>query len=430
MSFAAGDRFDRYVIEELLGEGGMAQVYRARDPRLHRRVALKILRTAAGPEPEVAGSATALVLREARASAALDHPNAVAVFDVGEADGQLFIAMELVNGKSLRCFVNDPDIAWDVKLRWMVDAARALGAAHDRGLVHRDVKPENIMVRNDGVVKVLDFGIAKRTIVDITLAGTADEAFTQSIAGGILGTPWYLSPEQLRGEVVDGRADQFAWAVTTYELLTGQLPWPKGVDGFQLVLAILNASPAAPSTLVPNLPSIADAALMKALAKVPSQRFDAMESVVTALEGLCSPSRRSWAEVQTVATTKTDPAPAMTPPAAVILAPQEAQITGGAATLSNPGPAPRGSLARPAAVVATAMACAAVVGLLSAHLARRGAEDAGPPSAATLPAPTTLASDVPTPVTALPPPAPASPRRSPPTPPSARASATPTGARR
>jgi serine/threonine-protein kinase len=265
------------------------------------------------------------------------------------------------------------------------------------------VKPENIMVRNDGVVKVLDFGIAKRTIVDITLGGTADEAFTQSIAGGILGTPWYLSPEQLRGEVVDGRADQFAWAVTTYELLTGHLPWPKGVDGFQLVLAILNASPAAPSTFVPNLPSIADAALMKALAKVPSQRFDAMESVVTALEGLCSPSRRSWAEVQNVATTKTDPAPAMTPPAAVILAPPEAQITGGAATLSNPGPAPRGSLARPIAVVATAMACAAIVGLLSARLARRGGDDAGAPSPA-LPAPSTIASDAPTPVTALPPP--------------------------
>jgi serine/threonine-protein kinase len=403
MSFSAGDRFDRYVIEELLGEGGMAQVYRARDPRLHRRVALKILRKSAGPDPDGSGNATDLVLREARASAALDHPNAVAVFDVGEAQEQLFIAMELVNGKSLRTFVSDASVPWDIKLRWMVDAARALGAAHDKGLVHRDVKPENIMVRDDGVVKVLDFGIAKRTIVDVSLVGTADEAFTQSIAGGILGTPWYLSPEQLRGEVVDGRADQFSWAVTTYELLTGRLPWPKGVDGFQLVLAILNACPEKASTHVRALPSIADAALMKALAKIPAQRFDAMESVVTALEGLCSPSRRSWAEVQTVATTKTDPAPAMTPPAAVVLSPPGAQITDGAATLSNPDPAPRGWLARPAAVVATAMACAAVVGLASARLARRMGDDAGTPPAVA-PIASASSSARPTPLTALPPP--------------------------
>ncbi len=403
MSFSAGDRFDRYVIEELLGEGGMAQVYRARDPRLHRRVALKILRKSTDGAPETSGRATDLVLREARASAALDHPNAVAVFDVGEAQELLFIAMELVNGKSLRTFVSDASVPWDIKLRWMVDAARALGAAHDKGLVHRDVKPENIMVRDDGVVKVLDFGIAKRTIVDVSLVGTADEAFTQSIAGGILGTPWYLSPEHLRGEVVDGRADQFSWAVATYELLTGKLPWPKGVDGFQLVLAILNAYPEKPSAHVPNLPSIADAALMKALAKIPSQRFDAMESVVTALEGLCSPSRRSWADVQTVATTKTDPAPAMTPLAPVALGASGAQITDGSATLSNTGPAPRSSLARPAAVVVTAMACAAVVGLLSARLARTTGDDAGAPVPAS-PVASASASARPTPLTALPPP--------------------------
>jgi eukaryotic-like serine/threonine-protein kinase len=396
MSFSPGDRFDRYVIEELLGEGGMAQVYRARDPRLHRRVALKVLRVSAGAEPDAAGSATNLVLREARASASLDHPNAVSVFDVGEAEGQLFIAMELVNGKSLRAFVSDPDVPWDTKLRWMVDAARALGAAHDRGIVHRDVKPENIMVRNDGVVKVLDFGIAKRTVIDAALAGTADDVFTQSIAGGILGTPWYLSPEQLRGEVVDGRADQFSWAVTAYELLTGRLPWPKGVDGFQLVLAILNAVPAPPSTLVRDLPSIADAALMKSLAKIPSQRFEGMEYLVTALEGLCSPSRRSWAEVQTVATTKTDPAPAMTPAGTPV-------ITDGSATLSSAATRARSSLARPAAVVVTSMACAAIVGLLSARFARHGDQEVRASSTAS---PTLLASagTAPTALTALPPP--------------------------
>src|SRR5579871_6403990 len=130
MSLSPGERFDRYVIEELLGEGGMARVYRAHDPRLSRRVALKVLRVDESDEPESAPDASVRVMREARAAAALDHPNAVSVFDVGEADGQLFISMELVVGKSLRAFVDDVTVRWETKLRWMVDAARALGAAH------------------------------------------------------------------------------------------------------------------------------------------------------------------------------------------------------------------------------------------------------------------------------------------------------------
>jgi len=228
MSLSPGDRFDRYLVEELLGEGGMAQVYRAYDPRLNRRVALKVLRLDSSREPESTADASSRVLREARAAAALDHPNAVSVFDVGEADGQLFISMELVVGKSLRAYVNDVTVRWETKVRWMVDAARALGAAHDRGLVHRDVKPENVMVRNDGVVKVLDFGIAKRIRVDLhptaTLEDQRTQSITQSMQGTIVGTPWYLSPEQLRGEPVDGRADQFAWGVTAYELPRGSCP--------------------------------------------------------------------------------------------------------------------------------------------------------------------------------------------------------------
>jgi serine/threonine-protein kinase len=343
-----------------------------------------------------------MAVREARAAAALDHPNAVAIFDVGTAEGQLYIAMELVSGKSLRAFVSDASISWDVKLRWMVDAARALGAAHERGLVHRDVKPENIMVRRDGVVKVLDFGIAKRTMVDLTLSGTLDEPQTQSIAGGIMGTPWYLSPEQLRGDVVDGRADQFSWAVATYELLTGRLPWPKGVDGFQLVLAILNATPPAPSSLVSDLPSIADAALMKALAKVPAQRFDDMDAVVGALEGLCSPSRRSWAGVQIVATTKTDPAPAMTPSNPIITI-NPAQTTGAGTALSTPSPPERTSSPRPALVVATTLTLAAAVGIVAVGLGH--ADTARPLASSSASSPASApASAVPVPITSLPPP--------------------------
>ena len=338
MELSRGDKFDRYVIEELLGEGGMARVYRAHDPRLHRRVALKVLRLDSSFDPDGAQNALARVMREARAAAALDHPNAVSVFDVGEADGQLFIAMELVVGKNLRAYVSDPGVRWETKIRWLVDAARALGAAHERGLVHRDVKPENVMVRTDGVVKVLDFGIAKRLRVDIS-AGAPDESRTGSVQGGLVGTPMYLSPEQLRGEPVDGRGDQFAWGVMTYELLTGILPWPRGVSGFQLVLAILDKTPDPPSRYVSTLPSIVDATIMKTLSKSPAQRFEAMEFVVNALEGFTTSSRRSWAEVQLVATTKTDPAPPHDTPAvhtpAVITQPILELPIGEATTLSS-----------------------------------------------------------------------------------------------
>jgi serine/threonine protein kinase/tetratricopeptide (TPR) repeat protein len=363
MELSRGDKFDRYVIEELLGEGGMARVYRAHDPRLHRRVALKVLRLDSSFDPGGTQDALARVMREARAAAALDHPNAVSVFDVGEADGQLFIAMELVVGKSLRAYVSDPGVRWETKIRWMVEAARALGAAHDRGLVHRDVKPENVMVRTDGVVKVLDFGIAKRLRVDVSSPGALDESRTGSMQGGIVGTPMYLPPEHLRGEPVDGRGDQWAWGVMTYELLTGILPWPKGVGGFQLVLAILDKMPDPPSRYVGSLPSIVDATIMKTLSKSPAQRFEAMEFVVNALEGFTTSSRRSWAEIDLGATTKTDPAPPLDPTPvhtpAVITPPLPALSTGEATTLSSP----KGRRLRwpPLAALAVALAAAGLL---------------------------------------------------------------------
>jgi serine/threonine-protein kinase len=403
MPLHAGDRFDRYFIEELLGEGGMADVYRAHDPRLSRRVALKVLRvdsvasfTAGRGDPDASANASALIMREARAAAALDHPNAISVFDVGEADGEVFLAMELVVGKSLRSYVGDASVPWDTKLRWMVDAARALGAAHQRGLVHRDVKPENVMIRPDGVVKVLDFGIAKRVQVDVAGGATLDDPKPQSLLGGLVGTPWYLSPEQLRSESVDGRTDMFAWGVVTYELLTGVLPWPKGVDGFQLVLAILNKMPDPPSKVLPALPSIVDPTIMKTLAKSPSQRFDAMEYIVTALEAIGSSSRRSWANVPAAATSKTDPAPPPEPP-------MPPQRTDGARTLPSRSvpPAPP-KLRRPVLVAGAVMAAAAAIALVSARLTREPTP-APASAAATAPAPSATAiTDLRPPVSSVP----------------------------
>jgi serine/threonine protein kinase len=193
-------------------------VYEARDVKLGRRVALKLLPVGAD-EP-----GRQRLLREARAAAALDHPNAVIIYDVGEDEGgEMFIAMELVRGRPLRAMIGDPSVPIARALRWLVDAARALGAAHRAGLVHRDVKPDNIVVREDGAAKVLDFGIARRD--ESVAAGDLAAMSTVTADGSLVGTPRYWSPEQLRGEAVDARADQFSWAVTAFELLTGEPPW-------------------------------------------------------------------------------------------------------------------------------------------------------------------------------------------------------------
>ncbi|HEY6460662.1 MAG TPA: protein kinase, partial [Polyangiaceae bacterium] len=396
---AAGDRFDRYVIEELLGEGGMAGVYRAFDPRLNRRVALKVLRVDSSRDPQSAADASGRILREARAAASLDHPNAVSIFDVGEVESQLYIAMELVQGRTLRAFVDDASVRWEVKLRWMVDAARALGAAHDKGLVHRDVKPENVMVRSDGVVKVVDFGIAKRVRVDVASSSVIDDARTHSIQGGIVGTPWYLSPEQLKGDAVDGRADQFAWAVTTYELLTGRLPWPKGVDGFQLVLSILNKMPDPPSAALPALPSIVDATIMKALAKAPGQRFESMEWAVSGLEALAMNSRRSWAEIPVGAMMKTDPAPALESAPIVPRVPVAAiPVTDEPTTLPSTKP-PAQKRPVPWMLVGAALAGAAVVAFLGTR-----PSGSSPPGLAAVEAPSPAPASAPTTLIDSPPP--------------------------
>ncbi len=256
MSLAPGDHVDRYEIVRLLGAGGMGEVYEAHDPRLQRRVALKVLRrTGADGEPaspgaEADGDRGARLLREARLAAALEHPGVVAVYDVGEVaepdslKGTTYLAMELIAGHSLRAYVGDASVSVRQRVRWLAEVARALAAAHWRGLVHRDVKPENVMIREDGVVKVLDFGIAKRTHAIVEVGSTGGLQLPTITGHGVaVGTPHYMAPEQMRGEPLDGRADQFAWGVTAYELLAGELPWAKAGDGLQLVAQVLSHDP-------------------------------------------------------------------------------------------------------------------------------------------------------------------------------------------
>jgi eukaryotic-like serine/threonine-protein kinase len=282
----APETIDRYTIEAVLGEGGMGRVYRALDPRLGRRVAVKVL-LAEGASEEARHSAAARMVREARAAAAFNHPNVVAVYDVGEFDGNPFIAMELVNGTTMRTAFADPTVSPTHKLAWLLDIARGLGAAHRAGLVHRDVKPDNVMITADGVAKILDFGIARSTeveIVDPTAPTSGANLATLTARGVAMGTPQYMSPEQLYSEPVDGRTDQFSWGVMTWEALAGGLPWgPK--TGAQLITAILATTVPPLSEVAPGTePRVTDA-VARALEKKREHRFATMEDLVASIEG-------------------------------------------------------------------------------------------------------------------------------------------------
>jgi serine/threonine-protein kinase len=292
-----GSVLGRYVIEGAIGEGGMGVVYRARDGRLGRKVAIKVIpKNEDDPESD---DRVKRFLREARAAAALDHPNAVAIFDVGETEGLSFIAMELVTGTSLRRYVGDASVAISTRLGWLADIAAALAAAHRARLIHRDVKPENVMIRDDGRVKVLDFGLARRVAPppepkesEIADHGTTETGTTTLTAvGTLLGTPQYMAPEQIRSEPLDGRSDEFSWGVLAYELLTGVLPWQG--TGIHVMARILTDRPKPLRELNPDVPEEVVAVVERALARNAEERFSSMDEIVAALEPFLDPQSRS-----------------------------------------------------------------------------------------------------------------------------------------
>jgi eukaryotic-like serine/threonine-protein kinase len=289
-----GQTFDRYTIEAFLGRGGMGEVYRAYDAKLDRRVALKIVQV----EARAAESDQHLrLIREARAAAKLDHPNAVTIHDVGELDGTPYIVMELVEGKTLRELLPAHQVPLEQKLRWLIEAARALAHAHDRGIVHRDVKPENVMVRPDQHVKVLDFGIARRLAAPVDPMGPTEslQLPTLTTAGTLIGTAAYMSPEQIRSAPLDGRSDQFSWAVTAYELLGGELPW-KGEGTLSLAASVLTDP--VPTLEDRGVPAHIERVIRQALAKDPADRYASMHDLAAALDNAPSPDLRSFSTEQ------------------------------------------------------------------------------------------------------------------------------------
>src|SRR5262245_48963454 len=212
-----GTRLGPYEILSPIGAGGMGEVYRARDTRLDRQVAIKVL-SAFDPSGASSLSDERVVRfeREAKAIAALSHPNIVAVFDTGVHESRMFVVMELLSGRTLR------DAIAGMGLRKAIDVAiqiaRGLGAAHEKGLVHRDLKPENVVLLDDGQVKILDFGLARH--VDLPSAEASTAAGTDR--GVVMGTLGYMAPEQVRGSAVDARTDLFAFGAVLYEMVTGR----------------------------------------------------------------------------------------------------------------------------------------------------------------------------------------------------------------
>jgi serine/threonine-protein kinase len=311
VALAVGDRVDRYVIEGLLGSGGMGEVYRARDVRLQRSVALKIVKSEpdAGSDATLDSAAVARVLREARAGAALRHTNVVAVFDAGAIEepeslrGTTFLAMELIAGTPLRRHIGDASVPMAQRLRWLEGIAEALSAAHDAGLIHRDVKPENVMIDEGGTAKVLDFGVAKRARAAIDPSATTESLGPTSIptSSSAVGTPAYMSPEQLRNEPVDGRADQFAWGVTAYELLCGERPWTTKGNVLELVSKLLSTPPVPLSERCREVPASVAAVVERALSRARDDRFATMAELLVALRpptgsgGRAAPDRRKRA---------------------------------------------------------------------------------------------------------------------------------------
>lgn len=265
-----GTRIGAYVVEDEIGRGGMGIVYRARDERLGRTVAIKVL----SPHLLRDSRARARLEREARAAALLMHESVAAVFALEEYAAQPCIVSEFVDGVTLRARLAQGPLPPGEAAALGARIARALAAAHARGIVHRDLKPENVMLTSAGGVKVLDFGIAH---VDDESAGTA------TATGLVLGTPGYMAPEQLRGRHVDSRTDIFALGVTVYELLTGAAPFGREASP-SVVAAVLERVPAEPMALKPDVPEALSAIVIRCLAKDPADRFATMDEVAAALE--------------------------------------------------------------------------------------------------------------------------------------------------
>ena len=309
MSLSPGSKLGPYEIVAALGAGGMGEVYRAGDPRLGREVAIKILAVGSVGDPE----RLRRFEQEARATAALNHPNILAVFDIGSQDDSPYIVSELLDGETLRARLNTGPLPVRKAVEYALQIARGLAAAHDHGIFHRDIKPENIFITRDGHVKILDFGLAKLTMPESSTPGMSTQATLDSVTGRgvLLGTLGYMSPEQCRGGTIDGRSDIFSLGAVLYEMVSGKRAF-RGDTTADTISSILREEPPDLSATGRDVPPMLERIVHHCLEKDPAARFQSARDVAFALDALSSvssaagavatpaptiaatPSRKSW----------------------------------------------------------------------------------------------------------------------------------------
>ena len=276
----AGDKFGRYQIQSLLGAGGGGKVYRAHDPNLRRAVAIKVLQMAAVQESD-----RRRFKREAETASALNHPNIVTVYEIGVENGIDFIAMEFIDGKSLRDSIPKRGLKLSQFFPWAIQIAEALAAAHRAGIVHRDLKPGNVMIADRGTAKVVDFGIAKAIPKELVPAD-ANISLTQE--GVITGTYAYMAPEQTQGKTVDSRSDIFSFGSLLYEMVSGQ-PAFSG-SALTVIAKVQDAEPAQLDSLTSEIPKGVAQLIVQCLRKEPADRWQSAADIGLMLNQL----RNNW----------------------------------------------------------------------------------------------------------------------------------------
>ena len=374
-----GSRLGRFEISTVLGQGAMGVVYLANDPQIDRPVAIKTVR------PEGRGEGAQEIedrfRKEARLAGRLQHPNIVTIYDVGRDGDVFFIAMEYVDGRPLTRYLTAADeLPLTAKIAIVRQTAEALAHAHERGVVHRDIKPGNILVARDGRVKVTDFGIGR-----FTAASTSDLTRT----GQMIGSPAYMSPEQVRGEKLDGRSDLFSLGVVLYELLTSVRPFP-GESITTLVYQILHTEPRDPLELKANLPASTREVMARLLAKLPERRPADARAFVQELARIERFQRESEITRRAVVTARPParPEPPPPPPPPPELSPRTEIFASPPAATSRATvlePAPRRRVGLP--LVLLALAVLALAGILILRERSTGRAVAAPPSPLPAPAP-------------------------------------------